>query len=189
MTRNLPHVIPGLTGNLSLQHSAAKVPFYAFYRGRCHFTNPCLPHPRPPEADFVPDHFGRARRHGQCSIATLFHSPRPKNTSSYLAPGCPLYPFTILQKVVIASLYSQFCNLCKYNKKTCGLEAAGDRFHILITYQLYKNVKVYSFHLAMQQGRLSQRSSPRLQAPPRDFARNYRPTQVVVETHRSIGIT
>ena len=60
MLWNLPHVIPGLTGNLSKQ-SAAKSPFYALNRGRCHFTNPCLSHFRPPEADFVPDHSGRAK--------------------------------------------------------------------------------------------------------------------------------
>lgn len=60
LTRNLSHVIPGLTGNLS-KRSAAKSPFYAINRSRCHFINPCLPHSRPPEADFVPDHFGRAR--------------------------------------------------------------------------------------------------------------------------------
>ena len=37
MLWNLPHVIPGLTRNLS-KRSVTKSPFYAFKRGGCHFT-------------------------------------------------------------------------------------------------------------------------------------------------------
>ena len=54
--RALLSLNPGLNRNLSKQ-SAAKTPFYALNRGRCHLINPCLPHPRPPEADFIPDHY------------------------------------------------------------------------------------------------------------------------------------
>ena len=53
-------LIPGLTRNLS-KRSATKSPVYSFKRGRCHFLNRGLPHSRPPEPDFVPDHFRRAR--------------------------------------------------------------------------------------------------------------------------------
>ena len=41
--------------------SAAKSPFHASNRGTCHIPNPCLPHPTPPKAFFVPDHFDRVR--------------------------------------------------------------------------------------------------------------------------------
>ena len=35
----------------------------------------------------------------------------PKTRVPNPAPGCPLYPFTILQKVVIALLYGRFGNI------------------------------------------------------------------------------
>ena len=45
--------------------------------------------------------------------------PFPASPKHEFTTGAGLsspYPFTILQKVVIASICSQFCNLCKYNK-------------------------------------------------------------------------
>ena len=71
-----PFLIPGLTRNLS-KRSATKSPFYAFKRGRCHFLNRGLPHFRPSEPDFVPDHFGRAR-----PLVISTERPRAEKSSS-----------------------------------------------------------------------------------------------------------
>ena len=61
-------------------------------------SEPSLPHSGPdPES---PTRHSQPDRESLKTVcrknATHLHSPRPKNTSSYLAPGCPLYPFTIL---------------------------------------------------------------------------------------------
>ena len=121
MTRNLPHVIPGLTRNLS-KRSATKSPFYAFKRGRCHFLNRGLPHSRPPEPDFVPDHSGRSR-----PLVISTEHPRVENSSSTPRGTFPpiIVPPPVLQHVP-GNVSGHFRSPCRAK----GLIRRGSRLHL-----------------------------------------------------------